>query len=73
MLAAVGMFGAMYGDQPLPAFTFRYPDQVVSFFDGMEIVAPGVVPIPLWEPDPHEDQDRNPENFHGCGGLARKL
>ncbi|MGI5506725.1 SAM-dependent methyltransferase [Lentzea sp. CA-135723] len=73
MLAAVGLFGAMYGDQPLPEFTFRYPEQVVQFFDGMEVLQPGVVPIPLWEPDPGEAQDRNPENFHGCGGLARKL
>lgn len=73
MLAAVGMFGSMYGDQALPAFTFRYPEQVVSFFDGMEIVAPGVLPIPLWEPDPDSDEDRNPENFQGSGGLARKL
>ncbi|WP_330274124.1 SAM-dependent methyltransferase [Lentzea sp. NBC_00516] len=73
MLAAVGLFGAMYGDQPLPAFTFRYPEQVVRFFDGMEVLEPGVVPIPLWEPDPGEVQDRNPENFHGSGGLARKL
>ena len=72
MLAAVGLFGSMYGDQPLPTFTFRYPEQVVQFFDGMEVLAPGVVPIPLWEPDPEEDQDRNPENFQGCGGLARK-
>lgn len=71
MLAAVNLFGSMYEDQPLPSFTFRYPEQVVSFFDGMDIVSPGVVPIPLWEPDP-EEQDRNPENFHGCGGLARK-
>lgn len=73
MLAAVGLFGAMYEDQPLPAFTFRYPEQVVRFFDGMEVLAPGVVPIPLWEPDPDADRDRNPENFQGCGGLARKL
>jgi hypothetical protein len=32
-----------------------------------------VVPIPLWDPDPDEIQDRNPENFQGCGGLARKI
>jgi S-adenosyl methyltransferase len=73
MLAAVGLFGSMYGDQPLPTFTFRYPEQVVQFFDGMEVRPPGVVPIPLWEPDPDQIQDRNPENFQGCGGLARKL
>ena len=73
MLAAVQLFGAMYGDQPLPVFAFRYPEQVVQFFDGMEVLEPGVVPIPLWEPDLADVQDRNPENFQGCGGLARKL
>ncbi|MET9226674.1 SAM-dependent methyltransferase [Lentzea sp. NPDC003310] len=72
MLAAVGLFGAMYGNQPLPSFSFRYPEQVVRFFDGLEVLHPGVVPIPLWEPDPGEVRDRNPENFQGCGGLARK-
>jgi len=72
MLAAVGMFGKMYAEQPLPEFTFRYPEQVVSLLDGLEIEAPGVVPIPLWHPEPGAEQDRNPEHFQGCAALARK-
>lgn len=71
MLAAVGLFGKMYSE-PLPEFTFRYPEQVVSFFDGLEIQEPGVVPIPLWQPEPGAEQDRNPELFQGCAALARK-
>ncbi|WP_186762965.1 SAM-dependent methyltransferase [Lentzea tibetensis] len=71
MLSAVGLFSAMYPD-PLPPFTFRYRQEVEGFFEGLEVLAPGVVPIPMWEPDPADDQDRNPENFEGLGGVARK-
>jgi hypothetical protein len=72
MLTAVGLFSKMYAEQPLPSFTFRYPEQVVSFFDGLDVLAPGVVPIPLWHPEPGAEQDRNPEHFQGCAALARK-
>jgi hypothetical protein len=71
MLSAVGLFSSMYPD-PLPPFTFRYRKQVEAFFDGVEVLSPGVVPIPMWEPDPNDDPDRNPENFEGFGGIGRK-
>lgn len=71
LLAAVELFSRMY-DQPLPSMTFRYPEQVASFFEGLDILKPGVVPIPLWRPGPDDEPDRNPEYFQGCAALARK-
>jgi O-methyltransferase involved in polyketide biosynthesis len=35
---------------PLP-YRLRRPDQLVSFFDGLDLVEPGVVPCAEWRPD----------------------
>jgi O-methyltransferase involved in polyketide biosynthesis len=32
-------------------YRLRKPDELASFFDGMDIVEPGVVPCPEWKPD----------------------
>jgi hypothetical protein len=45
---------------------------VVDLLAGFEIVEPGVVPLPLWRPEPDKDLDRNPENFQGCGAVGRR-
>jgi O-methyltransferase involved in polyketide biosynthesis len=38
------------GRTPVP-YHLRRPDQVASFFDGLDLVEPGVVPCPRWKPD----------------------
>ena len=63
---------AMYPES-VPQFTFRFRRQVEVFFAGLDVLTPGVVPIPMWHPDLSEDQDRNPENFEGFGGVGRKF
>ncbi|WP_112262843.1 SAM-dependent methyltransferase [Lentzea terrae] len=68
--SAVGFFSSMYTD-PVPEFAYRDRNQIVSFFDGLEVLGSGVVPLPLWELDQNE-QDLNPEHFPGLGGLGRK-
>jgi O-methyltransferase involved in polyketide biosynthesis len=35
---------------PMP-YHLRRPDQVASFFDGLDLIEPGVVPCPHWKPD----------------------
>ncbi|MER5420457.1 SAM-dependent methyltransferase [Streptosporangium roseum] len=30
---------------------FRTPEEITAFFDGFELLEPGVVPLPLWRPD----------------------
>ncbi len=47
----------------------REPEQVLRFFDGLELVDPGVVPIHQWHPDPAVvDQPAVP----ALGGIGRK-
>lgn len=41
--------GALVG-APLPYRLYR-PDRLVSFFDGMDLIEPGVVPCAEWRPD----------------------
>jgi SAM-dependent methyltransferase len=52
---------------PVPV-TFRPFDQVVPFFDGLELVPPGVVSTTQWHPEPGADTAPLP----GWVGVARK-
>jgi hypothetical protein len=35
-----------------PRYTLRSLRQITGYFDGLELLRPGVVPNPLWRPDP---------------------
>jgi hypothetical protein len=48
----------------------RRPDQIARYFDGLELVDPGVVPIQEWRPDPNPFEP--PKNLTNLGGVARK-
>jgi SAM-dependent methyltransferase len=49
--------------------TFRSRDQVETFFDGLDLVEPGLIRIPDWRPDAEADR-ANPAAL--WGGVARK-
>ncbi|MER7519497.1 SAM-dependent methyltransferase [Streptomyces sp. NPDC126499] len=49
----------------------RSREEVTRFFDGTELVAPGVVPMPRWRPD-HPDEEEDPFAFSGFAGVGRK-
>ncbi|WP_226931856.1 MULTISPECIES: SAM-dependent methyltransferase [Parafrankia] len=49
-------------------YNLRTPEQVTSFFDGLEIVEPGVVSTPFWRPVPGQE----PQSLHIFGGVGRK-
>jgi hypothetical protein len=73
ILAAMTMFSRMYG-APLPPLEFRGADRVAKFCNGLELVDPGVVSLPLWKPAEDDPAaDRNPEQFRGYAALARKI
>jgi O-methyltransferase involved in polyketide biosynthesis len=38
---------------PTP-YTLRSPAQIAAFFDGLELIEPGVVSCPKWRPGPHD-------------------
>jgi hypothetical protein len=40
-----------YNDAAAVPYLLRRPDQLASFFDGLDLVEPGVVPCPRWKPD----------------------
>ncbi|MFI8521162.1 SAM-dependent methyltransferase [Streptomyces sp. NPDC085481] len=49
----------------------RSHDEITRFFDGTELVEPGLVPMPRWRPDaPEEEED--PYAFSGFAGVGRK-
>lgn len=73
IIAAMEMFSRMYG-AALPVLTFRDADRVARFGAGMELIEPGIVPVPLWRRnglDP--DVGRNPDLFQDRAMLARTL
>lgn len=46
---------------------------VEAFFDGFEILEPGLVHIPLWRPDGPDVLSDHPEQSWGYAGMGRKV
>jgi hypothetical protein len=44
--------------------------EIARFFDGLELLEPGVVPISQWRPDP--SRIGVPAEVSGTGGVGRK-
>ncbi len=58
------------GDGAPAPYTLRSREEFSAFFDGLELVEPGVVSIPLWRPDP--DPFASLEEVDALCGVARK-
>ncbi len=60
--------------QALGQVQFRTMDQVRSLFCGLELVEPGLVPVPQWRPDEDDPELEGRPGPLGlaCAGLARK-
>ncbi|MFI8946499.1 SAM-dependent methyltransferase [Streptomyces sp. NPDC053750] len=58
-----------YNESGAAPYVLRTVDQITAFFDGLELVEPGVVPVSLWRPDAASPA---PEPIGEHGGLARK-
>ena len=48
----------------------RSQQQVARFFDGLELVEPGLVQLQRWQPGP--DSPPADWNLAACGGVGRK-
>lgn len=46
--------------------------EIAEFFDGLELVEPGLVWLPQWRPEGHEQHRDQPHRSRGLAGLARK-
>jgi O-methyltransferase involved in polyketide biosynthesis len=54
-----------------PSMTLRSPQQITRFFDGLDLLAPGVVSCSRWRPDPSLEAGPPVEVDEFCG-IARK-
>lgn len=59
-----------YNERVSTPQTLRTREQVAKFFDGLELVPPGLTYVHAWRPDPGEDTD--PDTVSAHGGVARK-
>jgi O-methyltransferase involved in polyketide biosynthesis len=67
--AAAGLQAAMA--QALGPVQFRTRAEVEGLFGGLELIEPGVVPVPQWHPDPDTPSERDhPALGLACAGLA---
>jgi S-adenosyl methyltransferase len=53
-----------------PPYHLRTPEQIQQFFDGLELIEPGVVSCPLWRPGEFDIGD--PVELDQFGGVGRK-
>jgi hypothetical protein len=61
-----------YNESGAAPYRVRRPDQIARYFDGLELVEPGVVPIQQWRPDPTPfDPSKGLSN--NLAGVGRKV
>jgi hypothetical protein len=60
-----------YNESGAAPYRVRSQEQIRRYFDGLELVDPGVVPIQHWRPD-HTPFDP-PNKLTNLGGVARKM
>ncbi|MFF3334076.1 SAM-dependent methyltransferase [Streptomyces sp. NPDC002888] len=58
-----------YNESGAVPYNLRTVDQITAFFDGLELIEPGVVSVPFWRPD---SDSPAPQLVGEHGGLARK-
>jgi hypothetical protein len=59
-----------YRDRGSVPYNVRSRDQLAGFYDGLELVPPGVVPIQQWRPEPQPFGE--PADVAEFGGVGRK-
>ena len=59
-----------YNESGALPYIQRTPEEIASFFDGLELVPHGVVSCPRWRPDPTTDGP--PAEVDAFGGVGRK-
>ncbi|MER6809907.1 SAM-dependent methyltransferase [Spirillospora sp. NPDC000708] len=58
-----------YDDTGADPYRLRNPNQLRGFFTGLDLIDPGVVPVPHWRPDL---SPMPPDTVDAYGGVARK-
>ncbi len=60
----------LWNENATPPITPRTHQQIARFFEGLELLEPGIVSVSLWRPDPG-DLGR-PVQVGNIGGVGRK-
>lgn len=63
----------LYQQRTTTPMTFRSRAEIGEFFEGFELVEPGLVFMPQWRPVSPSDVGDNPERFTALVGVGRKL
>jgi S-adenosyl methyltransferase len=61
-----------YGASAPAPYVLRRPDQMTSFFDGLDLIEPGVVPCLQWRPDGRGPDGDSGDAAAAYCGVARK-
>jgi len=61
-----------YGASAPGPYVLRRPDELTSFFDGLDLIEPGVAPCPAWRPDGRGPDGGSPDAVGAYCGVARK-
>ncbi|HEY5989455.1 MAG TPA: SAM-dependent methyltransferase, partial [Streptosporangiaceae bacterium] len=61
-----------YDESGAVPYRLRSPEQIARFFDGLELVEPGLVSCPRWRPDPADSNGGLPAEVDALGGVGRK-
>ncbi|HZC41689.1 MAG TPA: SAM-dependent methyltransferase [Streptosporangiaceae bacterium] len=63
-----------YNQNSASSYHLRSPGLIAAFFDGLELVEPGVVRTSRWRPDPDAAGDGDPEDAEAAvAGVGRKI
>jgi hypothetical protein len=61
-----------YNQSGAVPYRLRSPGRIAAFFEGLELVEPGVVSCPRWRPEPAEGAGGLPAEVAAFGGVGRK-
>jgi O-methyltransferase involved in polyketide biosynthesis len=61
-----------YNESGALPYHLRSPEEIASFFNGLELVEPGLVSVPRWRPDPADAGSDLPGEVDAFGGVGRK-
>ncbi|MEU6262214.1 SAM-dependent methyltransferase [Saccharopolyspora shandongensis] len=64
--------GRVFAESGMGTRCFRTWDEQIRYFDGLELIEPGLVPNNLWRPGDDVPDPQNPAHAMHIGGLARK-
>uniref|UniRef100_UPI003EB9293C SAM-dependent methyltransferase n=1 Tax=Streptomyces tabacisoli TaxID=3156398 RepID=UPI003EB9293C len=63
---------AFWNANGTPKLNQRTPEQVTRFFDGLDLLEPGVLSCSRWRPDAEDAGDTQPAEVAMFGGVGRK-